>query len=290
MTATVHSVATLKRQRPEWGPWLAVVEEALREAESMSWTRAVPESASASRDTPRLAGTTIPLERATVARFLERLARIANKSGTPEMSSVGRAMDAKPDVLELFRAAVCHDADGVAAAAVCGADPDAFQAVAALLPVPFLQACNSVWRSAIPPDWHAPFCPVCGSWPAFAEVRGIERSRFYRCSRCGGEWHSQGLSCPYCANTDHRELVALVPEQPGAPISIEACKRCLGYVKTFNRLQPCPPLAVMVEELSGAALDVAALEHGYVRPAGAGYPLDMEVIEQAPRRSFRMNG
>ena len=51
------------------------------------------------------------------------------------------------------------------------------------------------------------YCPVCGAWPAFAEMRGIERSRYLRCGRCGGGWQAQCLSCSYCGMTDHEELI-----------------------------------------------------------------------------------
>lgn len=285
MTAIAHSIATLERQRPEWVPWLAVVGEALHEAESTSWRGAVPEAAAMADGVPRLAGATVSMERRAVASLFQHFIEVASRSGTREMATLSHLTEAQPDVLEVFRASLCYELDRIAAIATeCRAEPGALQAVAALLPVPFLQACNSVWGRSVSTEWCEPCCPVCGSWPAFAEVRGIERSRYYRCGRCGGEWHSYGLSCPYCATTDHRDLVTLVPEAPGASMSVEACRRCLGYVKTFNRLQACAPLAVMLEDLKGAALDVAALEHGYARPAGAGYPLNVVVIDDRPRR------
>ena len=130
------------------------------------------------------------------------------------------------------------------------------------------------------------YCPVCGSWPAFAEVRGIERSRYFRCGRCGGEWHSETLRCAYCVMTDHNELVTLVPEKNEAHAVIDACKRCLGYVKTFTRLQGCPSDAVIVEDLASVALDVAALEQGYRRPSDAAYPLDVTVTDTGEARRF----
>lgn len=282
MIAIAHSLTSLERQRPEWRPWLAVVGEVLEEAESSLWVGAVPETTSAAAAAPRLSGTTIVVDRTTVARLFQRVIAVASRAGTPEMETLAHSTEQEPDVVDLFRSSLCQDAAGLTAMAeTCRAAPDAFQAVAALLPVPFLQACNARWARSIPTDWSEPYCPVCGSWPAFAEVRGIERSRYYRCSRCGGEWHSYGLSCPYCSTTDHRELVTLVPETPGASMHVEACRQCLGYLKAFNKLQASPPLTVMLEDLKGAALDVAALEHGYVKPAGAGYPLDVVVIARS---------
>jgi FdhE protein len=127
--------------------------------------------------------------------------------------------------------------------------------------------------------------------PAFAEVRGIERNRYFRCGRCGGEWHARALHCPYCAMSDHDELVALVPEKAGSNAVgsnavIDACKRCLGYVKTFTRLQGCSPDAVMLEDLASVDLDVAAIEHGFARSPGPGHALAITVTEKDTRRGF----
>ena len=60
---------------------------------------------------------------------------------------------------------------------------------------------------------------------------------------------------------------------------IDACKRCLGYVKTFTGFRDARPAKVMLEDLASVDLDVAALEQGYTRPAGADYPLDVMVTE-----------
>jgi hypothetical protein len=52
---------------------------------------------------------------------------------------------------------------------------------------------------------------------------------------------SSSLVLSYCGMTDHNELVSLVPEKSGSNSVIDACKRCLGYVKTFTTLQGSPP-------------------------------------------------
>ena len=46
--------------------------------------------------------------------------------------------------------------------------------------------------------------------------------------------------------SDHDELASLVPEKAGSNAVIDACQRCLGYVKTFTSLQGCPPGTVML--------------------------------------------
>jgi FdhE protein len=291
MTAP-HSVDALGRQRPEWQPWLAVVEEVLRETASGAWDEVVPDPPDArGRGVPLLAGSAIALQSSDVRRVLLRLVRVASRAGNPKMTFLDAALRGTRDVLPLFTAALRHDGERIdAVAAAAGADPEALQAIVALLPIPFLQACNRRLGSSVPGSWMEGHCPVCGSWPAFAEVRGIERSRYLRCRRCGGEWYAHSLRCSYCAMDDHDELVALVPEDDPAHAVVEACRRCLGYLKTFTRLQGCAPDAVMLEDLASVNLDVVSLTHGYTRPPGAGHRLDVTVTEKnASRRFFAWN-
>jgi FdhE protein len=289
MSAPDAALNGLRRERPEWEPWLAVVDEILREASGSAWEAAVPACAQAQRPAvPLLAGATITLEAALVRRLFERLIRTASRVGTPKTASLKAALHVDLEWAPLFTASLCQDGDRInEIAAVSGADAEALHALIALLPVPFLQACNRCWASSISASWVEGYCPVCGSLPAFAEVRGIERNRYFRCGRCGGKWHARALNCPYCAMNDHDELVALVPEKSDSNAKIEACQRCLGYVKTFTRLQGCLPGAVMLEDLVSVDLDVAAIEHGFARPPGPGFALEITVTDAvSARRSF----
>jgi FdhE protein len=288
MIATGAALNGLKDRRPEWKPWLAVIEEVVRDAEIGRWDAAVPAFQLApDRRAPLLADSTITMSVSVTRRLLERLIRTATRGGTAKMATLERLEPARLEVTALFKASICHEIDRVTeAAAAAGVDAEALQAVVALLALPFLQACNRQHAAGLSESWIEAYCPVCGSWPAFAEVRGIERTRHFRCGRCGGAWHAQALSCPYCSMSEHDQLVALVPEQGSSHAVIDACKRCLGYVKTFATLQGCAPGSVMLEDLASVDLDVAALEQGYMRPGGAGCPLDVRVIEAAEPRGF----
>ena len=312
MTATTVAFDDLRRRRTEWAPWLAVIAEVVHEIGRREWDAAVP-SAAESRGAvvPGLAGAEITLPASAARRFLERLIRVASRSESPKLSTLRGARAADLDALVVFTASVRQDTDAIAAAAAGpGVDAEALQAVAALLSIPFLHACARRFTSSISPGWVQGYCPVCGSWPAFAEVRGIERTRSYRCGRCGAEWHARALCCPYCETIDHDELVALVPENGavtarraqracegeergdgvpasdragvwgGAPSEIAACTRCRGYVKTFTTLQGCAPANVMLEDLGSVELDIAALAQGYSRRAGAGYDLAIRVTNR----------
>lgn len=294
MMAPGTALSGLRRQRPEWEPWLVVVEQILREKGAPIWDAAVPtrtqsgaeapgaKAAAGRTAVPLLAGATLSLQPSSVRRLLERLIRIASRTGTPKMATLEAALHADVDLLRLFTASLSQDSAHVEEVAVAsGADAEALHAVVALLPVPLLHACYRRWASSISESWVEGYCPVCASWPAFAEVRGIERGRYFRCSRCGGEWHARALYCPYCDMHDHDELVALVPDKAESNAAIDACNRCRGYVKTLTRLQGCAPDTVMLEDLASVELDVAALEQGYTRPTGAGYALEIRVVVHA---------
>jgi FdhE protein len=79
--------------------------------------------------------------------------------------------------------------------------------------------------------------------------------------------------------TDHEQLVSLVPEKGTARV-VDACKRCLGYVKIFTTLQGSPPGEVFLDDLASVDLDVAALEQGYKRAQGTGYSIDVVVVDK----------
>ena len=275
----------LERRHPEWRPWLAVIEEVLTETANRKWDALVPvRSEKQHGKIPLLADAVVRIDDRVAGRLLDQLLRTACRSGSPKLATLEAARRADP--LTLFEAALCRQSDRLEqAAALLYADPEALQAVAALVPIPFLHACNRRWASLKSESWMEGYCPVCGAWPTFAEVRGIERSRYFRCGRCGGEWQAQCLFCPYCGMTDHRELASLVPEKSGASGVIDACNRCLGYVKTFTTLQGSPPAKVLLDDLASVEFDIAAVERGYRRPKGSGYPLNVSVTANGTRHA-----
>src|SRR5688500_5846099 len=171
MMAPGAALNGLKRQRPEWEPWLVVVEEILRETGAPIWDAAAPTHADLGRPAvPLLAGSTLSLQTSAVRRLLERLIGIASRTGTPKMATLDAVLHADLDVLRLFAASLCQDGAHVEeVAAASGADAEALHAVVALLPVPLLHACYRRWASSISESWVEGYCPVCASWPAFAE-------------------------------------------------------------------------------------------------------------------------
>ena len=279
MTSTDFDLPQLERGHPEWKPWLSVIRELLHEAADPRWDAVVPTRIGEPQgNAPLLAGAALVVDEGSVRRVLKRLIRVSRQNGTREMASLERAVDVGLDLARLFTAALQHDVEGLSGiAGEIGAPPAALHGIATLLPIPFLRACQRRWAHAIDRNWTEGYCPVCGAWPAFGEVRGIERRRYLRCSRCGAEWESQCLDCPYCRTTDHQELVQLVPENGRANAVVDACRRCRGYVKTLTRLQGSAPASVLLDDLATVDLDVAALEQSFERPGGTGYPLTVTI-------------
>ena len=155
MTAIETGLQDLRRRHPEWEPWLAVVQEVLSESINPEWDSLVPiRSESQQSKVPLLAGITLTLERRAIHRLLEKLILIAHRSGTPAMASLEPALHRDLDLLSLFKASLCQDRDRLKdIAAYLGADAEAFQAVATLLPVPLLHACNRRWAALKSPSW-----------------------------------------------------------------------------------------------------------------------------------------
>lgn len=288
MSSIETSVQNLSRDYPEWKPWLTVVEAVLKEATDPEWERFVPEPAREQEKSPLLARAEISIEVDWGRGWVKRLMRSAYKCGTSKMATLKPVVSSSLDIPVLFQASLCLHGDRLQTIAIdLGVDPYAFRAVAELIAVPFLQACDRRWTSTASERWAEGYCPVCGAWPAFAELRGIERSRYLRCARCGGEWRSHVLHCPYCGMNDHSQLVSLVPEEGSRTRAIEACRRCLGYVKSLTTLQATPPALIMVEDLASVDLDVAAADGGYRRLEGSGYSLDVNVSDRkGPRQRF----
>ncbi len=164
---------------------------------------------------PLLAGALLVVDPSLAARWVGRLLEHAAGWSSPGAASLAPAASGgRLDPLDLLEAAVCQDEARLdALAATTGADPRALAAVGQLAAMPLLQACGRHLAGLVPAAWRQGYCPVCGAWPALAELRGLESARRLRCGRCGADWGVEWLRCPYCGVTDHRSLGSLVPEE-----------------------------------------------------------------------------
>ena len=106
--------------------------------------------------------------------------------------------------------------------------------------------------------WPRGYCPVCGSWPAFAEVCG--GTGRLRCSFCGFDWPARADRCTYCQDDDSGPT--WVTAAPGAPDRAALCAGCGGYLKWLEPVSATPFELLAVEDLASAAVDALAAERG----------------------------
>lgn len=268
----------LARERPEWAAWLNVLRVLVGELSDPSWEADPPHTAAPSELSPLLAGAALRPDGRALARLLRRLTDAARAQGLKAM--VGDADVAQQatadDAVALFLAALNGDAAVLDAHATrTGATPAGLRTLTELLPMPYLHASARRWASAAGAGatWSQGYCPVCGAWPAFAEDRGVERARHLRCGRCGAGWKRPALTCTYCASTDHDTLATLVGGDKTARFAVDVCRHCSGYLKSFTTLQATPSDEILAADLASVEYDLAAVERGFLRPAGSGVAL-----------------
>ncbi len=267
--SVVAQLDALATTHAEWAPWLCVVREMIAELSDPVWDAHPPLTVAGTSLTPELASAALRPDGPAVAQLLDRLRTAARGQGLLALTGPPHRKSATPvdEALAVFLAAVNgDDAELDRQASRAGASPEGWRALAQLLPMPYLHACARRWTARACTSWSQGYCPVCGAWPAFAEVLGIKRARHLRCGRCGAGWPIPMLACSYCATTDHDTLGTLVVADKSARWAIDVCQGCLGYLKSFTTLQATPPSGVLVTDLTSVEFDLAAFERGYLRP------------------------
>jgi len=296
--SAVSRLDALAKVHPEWAQWLRVVREVAVELSSPAWDAHPPRTAAdaeseaeaeASDLAPLLAGAALRPDGRAVARLLDRLTGVAHAQGLHALA--GHAAQAQAtsvdEALAVFLAAVNGDHAALdLRAARTGASPEGLRTLAQLLPMPYLHACARRWAASHDHRWSQGYCPVCGAWPAFAEVRGVERARHLRCGRCGAGWPMPVLACTYCGTTDHDTLGTLVDDDKKTRFALDVCRGCWGYLKSCTTLQATPSDEVLAADLASVEFDLAAVERGFLRPPGPGVALHASlaaaVAEPAP--------
>lgn len=275
-TDAAAGLADLERRRPEWSAWLRLLGETLRALDDPAWGAPLREPAPAdgprTPEAPLLHGRVLTVAAPRLDRLVRDLIAAAT-AATPADRNALAAYRAAPDAAVELLAAVIgpHQAD---------LPPDALATVARLAAVPLLHACGRMLQDQVPPTWSHGYCPICGSWPLLAELRSLERTRQLRCGRCGADWRVTWLRCTYCGERDHDRLGTLVLENEPETWTVETCSRCAGYLKAVTTLRAIPPFHLLLRDVETVELDVAALERGFSRPSGAGFPIDLRLTAE----------
>ena len=259
---------------PAFAPWVRLLEVALRAAEDPAWS-AVALSLDERRrpGAPLLDGAVLVVDEGRVRALLA------------ELGAIGAD---RIDALALLAAAIAGDAAVVALlGGEAGAEHEALDVLAQLAATPVLVALATHLRAHADASWGRGYCPVCGAWPALAELRGLERQRRLRCGRCASDWALPVLTCAFCGETDHERLRTLVVEGQEQTRRIEACDGCRGYLKSVSTLRGMPLRTLAMADLASVELDLVAQEHGYERPEAMGWAVRVVV---APRSSGSESG
>ena len=146
-----------------------------------------------------------------------------------------------------------------------------------LAALPLLHACARALAAHVPPSWQRGWCPVCGAWPALAEMRGIERDRRLRCGCCAADWSLPVLHCAFCDEVDHHRLGFLIVEGETQLGRVETCETCHGYLKTVMTLSTLAPRVLARHDLASVAIDLAVQDRGYARPTRPGWVPNVHV-------------
>jgi hypothetical protein len=226
------------------------------------------------RGLPALAGERIPLPIPTLVPVLLRICDVLSDGGAgaaaDHLSAVLR--DESMDPASLLSASLARDRGAIRTGAVHrGLSPDLVWLVAELAISPFVCALQRPIMAAVSDpalagaldNWALGHCPVCGSWPALAEVSSGQP--VLRCSFCAFAWTLPAGACAYCGDRG-LSFIALPDDEHRRDRGLQVCNRCCGYLKTIDvpALSAFPLLAIA--DLETMDLDEAAMRDGYSRP------------------------
>jgi FdhE protein len=280
-----HEAQTLDQA---WRPWVKLLDVALQAAESAD---ATPLLHSAERATgsvhtggawppyaPLLDGASLVVDGRRVRKLVRDLIHAADSARDDGAVWSTRLRGRRLDAVALIHAAIVRDHDTVARVALrVGIEPQALEVIAQLAAMPLLHACAQQWREHVPSVWTHGYCPICGAWPALAELRGLERSRRLRCGRCASDWPLPVLQCAYCGDDHHDHLGTLTPEGESQTRRVEVCYTCKGYTKAFTTLRPMTLRTIAMTDLASVDLDLIAQEREYSRPSQYAHTLTVSV-------------
>jgi FdhE protein len=232
-------------------------------------------AAKLSRGVPAFSGEPIPLPVARLTTSLGKLCDELAAGGAGDVATRIRAAvdDRSMDPGSLFTASLARNQTAIREGAFHrGLSPDLVWLVGELTVSPvayalqrtlFATTADQTLGDALA-QWHNGYCPACGSWPALAEV--VDSHRTLRCSFCAAAWELPTYACVYCQEAGE-PFVTAAPNEERKDRRVELCGACSGYLKAVDlpELSPFPLLAIA--DLETMDLDVAAMEHGFARPA-----------------------
>ncbi|MFV1956821.1 MAG: formate dehydrogenase accessory protein FdhE [bacterium] len=113
-------------------------------------------------------------------------------------------------------------------------------------------------------NWEKGSCPVCGGTPAVAYLEGEGGKRYLICHRCHTQWRFGRVTCPFCNNTNNKELGYFTIEDESELLRVDFCRACDGYIKTWDA-QDKLDMFPEVEDLLTVRYDLAGEGEGFIR-------------------------
>lgn len=269
------ALAEVKRRKPELGELLTFSEQLLlaqHKAPVRVDTDALDENLlrdRVRRGEPLLRRWEFPLDlesAGSLFRALNQLGRV--RGGRVEASAIAietAVEDGRLLLPSLLTGALAEEGYAYAVAHEHGLDPELLQTLVEWSLRPSLEACAETLgerRKGV--RWEEAICPICGSAPAFAELRGedVTSLRFLYCGLCGFTWQFRRVGCPFCGCTDHNQLRTLLPEGDER-VLLEVCDQCHRYIKTVDNRTHFG-LIPEIEAMAASPLDLVARDRGYV--------------------------
>jgi len=239
-------------------------------------------AAKLARGVPALVGEPVPVPTAVLKPTFIKLCDALARGGAGEAAVHIRDLVVNGDLEpgSLFAASLARDQNAIRTGAVHrGVSPDLLWLVGELTVGPFVHALQRLLFHSEEPrlvealhEWGHGYCPMCGSWPAIAEVAAAHRE--LRCSFCAATWELTVYACIYCGEAGE-PFVTAAPDQERKDRRVEVCQSCGSYLKAVDVQATSPFPLLAISDLETMDLDVAAMEQGYSRPP---------MKEFAPRR------
>ena len=109
--------------------------------------------------------------------------------------------------------------------------------------------------------WLKGYCPICGSTPILSILEG-EGARSLICSFCWHSWPVKRVYCPFCDNSDNKNLHYLYSEEE-KDSRVDLCDKCSKYLKTLDTREADRLIYPPLEQVSTLHLDLKAREEGF---------------------------
>jgi FdhE protein len=110
-------------------------------------------------------------------------------------------------------------------------------------------------------SWNYGYCPLCGSSPDMAYLNE-EGKRFLHCELCDSAWYYPRLKCPFCENSEPKELGYFASEEEEG-FRVDFCRKCSRYIKTLDMRVIDSPEPLELQNLITLHLDILAHEQGF---------------------------